>query len=114
MGIWDSHGWNVFFRDRGKCAYCGFDLSTSFEASCLAEIDHLRPQDHPDRDDPRFMALACSGCNRRLSQAHRLGLATVEARKAYLNRPERSLGQRNAYERMLRVKANGWNADGIQ
>jgi len=78
----------VFERDKGFCEYCNLDLLQDFTHYYFAEVDHLLPNGDPRREDTQYMALACRACNSRLSAAHRQGLFTVEARKAYLAQTE--------------------------
>ena len=53
----------VFFRDRGRCAMCGKDLSGLFSVKLKKHYDHIVPLALGGLNDVSNIQLLCSGCN---------------------------------------------------
>ena len=53
---------NVYFRDSGKCQYCGMELSLN-----SATMDHYVPKAHGGQNVWENVVLACHDCNNRKS-----------------------------------------------
>ena len=58
--------WNVYVRDRCRCAYCGLDGSVSFDFWKHLSIDHIVPTTHGGSDEPENKVVACKRCNEKL------------------------------------------------
>lgn len=84
MSVSDEVWHRIFDRDMGRCVYCNADLVCSLLAYRCAEVDHLFPPSHSERDNEKNLVLACRPCNGSLSRAHGLRLFTVSERKDYL------------------------------
>ncbi len=88
----------VLKRDGFRCQYCDLDGTTSFEAWLSLSLDHLLPDDHPERRNQDYMVAACKFCNtadnRYFEKAAGLGLRfdgltreeLVEQRRPYVQR----------------------------
>jgi hypothetical protein len=61
----DWPNWEIFVRDKFKCAYCGFDGRVSLLASHQMTIDHVRPRDKAglNWDCADNKVVACGECN---------------------------------------------------
>jgi 5-methylcytosine-specific restriction endonuclease McrA len=57
----------VFFREHGKCAYCGFDLSGLLDALPGEQFDHMIPLAAGGLNDITNIQLLCQSCNNKKS-----------------------------------------------
>ena len=55
----------VFFRDRGRCVFCGKDLKgiDSILEDCEKQFDHIVPLDRGGLNDVCNLQLTCNSCN---------------------------------------------------
>lgn len=53
----------VFFRDRGRCCFCGRDLSGLFSTESVKHFDHIVPLALGGLNDVANLQLLCSKCN---------------------------------------------------
>jgi len=108
MAVSDKTWHEVFDRDSGYCRYCEEDLLLSISRYRSAEMDHLLPSEHPDRDGGEHLVLSCGPCNKSLSRAHAQGLATFDSRKNFLELSEHRAGYLRKYQEHLerRIRRN--------
>lgn len=59
----------VFFRDHGRCALCGADLSGLIDALPQKQFDHMVPLAHGGLNDVTNLQLLCQSCNKRKSDS---------------------------------------------
>ncbi|MCH7767449.1 MAG: hypothetical protein IH828_00755 [Nitrospinae bacterium] len=90
-----GYAFSIMRRDRFKCRYCGFDGRESFANWLCLSWDHLLPNDHPQRDDPRFIVTSCRFCNEADNQYFRL--AKKRGLKFNGLSPEALVAQRKRY-----------------
>lgn len=65
-GFTDSlrgYAFKTHLRDEFICCYCGIDGRVSFDNWIKLSQEHLLPKGHPERENPEFIATACSFCN---------------------------------------------------
>ncbi|MCN0153394.1 HNH endonuclease [Salinispora arenicola] len=62
----------VFFRDRGRCAHCGTDLSGLLDALPKEQFDHVVPLARGGLNDITNLQLLCEMCNLRKSDKPQL------------------------------------------
>lgn len=53
----------VFFRDQGRCVYCGVDLSGLLSTLSPSHFDHIVPLAHGGLNDVTNLQLLCKPCN---------------------------------------------------
>jgi hypothetical protein len=53
----------VFFRDQGRCVYCGVDLSGLLSTLNPRHFDHIVPLAHGGLNDVTNLQLLCKPCN---------------------------------------------------
>jgi hypothetical protein len=78
----------VFFRDRGRCAWCGADLSGLIDALPASQFDHIVPLAKGGLNDVTNLQLLCQPCNGR--KAAKTGRRPSSSyRRLYDTRPQK-------------------------
>jgi len=54
----------LFERDKGRCVYCGMDLTADYDRFMMATEDHLVPVSKKTGRDLENLILSCMVCNR--------------------------------------------------
>lgn len=54
----------VFYRDHGKCVFCGKDLDVSFTKTRSVNYDHIIPLNKYGANDPCNLQTTCEHCNK--------------------------------------------------
>ena len=57
-----GYGREIFERDNFTCQYCGLN-GRVFENWLMLSVDHLLPNDDPERYDTKWQVTACQFCN---------------------------------------------------
>jgi len=53
----------IFHRDKGRCVFCGMDLTRIFNTSNKCHFDHMVPLSKGGTNDPINFQLLCERCN---------------------------------------------------
>lgn len=75
----------LFERDKGRCVYCGMDLTADYDRFMMATEDHLVPvsKGRPGRDLENLI-LSCMVCNRLKSNFVPDSLDAIKDRRKYI------------------------------
>jgi len=101
MAVSDRTWHEVFDRDNGCCRYCGEDLLLSISRYRSAEVDHLLPVEHSDRDAVEHLVLSCGPCNKSLNSVRARRLTTFDSRKSFLQSSVHQVGYLRKYQEHL-------------
>lgn len=75
----------LFERDKGRCVYCGMDLTADFDRFMMATEDHLVPASKTGKSrDLDNLILSCMVCNRLKANFVPESIDAVTDRRKYI------------------------------
>lgn len=75
----------LFERDKGRCVYCGIDLTADYDRFMMATEDHLVPVSKAGKGrDLGNLILSCAVCNRLKSNFAPEFIDTKKNRREYI------------------------------
>lgn len=75
----------LFERDKGRCVYCGMDLTADYDRFMMATEDHLVPTSKVGKKRHlENLILSCAVCNRLKANYIPEGIDAVKERRRYI------------------------------